>query len=1218
MKVGRAKGVSHLLDICRTYYTVESGARQMCASKSVHAIRTSKGKPRQRQAQAPKPIGNCPNCIKQHEPGKANCPAKESKCNKCQRIGHWARKCRSGQQTHTQHDDKPKSYGGNRKNYHKKKTHALEMDEEEFELDELLIEDIRLDTVEMPSTEAFTSIRVPSSTTASGLQKVKVKVDTGAGGNVMPLRIFRQLHPEKIDSTGRPVGLTQVRTRMTAYNGGEIPLYGTLAAKTEWEPAHDEGTRHVKTRWYVADTAGPAILGLPSCNRLGVVTMNCSVEVRKTAPRAISGPIKTTEDLIKEYPDRFEGIGHFPGDYKIHLKEDAQPVIHPPRKCPIAIRPKVKAELDKMVELGVITPVDEPTDWVSSLAYAHKSNGDIRICLDPRDLNKNLRRDHHRVPTVEEVAHEFAGSKYFTKLDARWGYWSIVLEKESSSLTTFNSPFGRYRFLRLPFGLACSQDIFQKKMDQILEQAKGCISIADDITVHGPTEEQHDRHLRDLMDIARKNNVVFNPTKTFVKARSVNFFGCLYDENGVRPDPAKVTAIHAMDPPANITQLQQFLGMVQYLSPFIPGLSNLTAPLRQLQKKDVDFAWNPSYDAAFQKVKDAIESTTTLCYFDTTLPVTIQVDASQVGLGAVLLQEGKPVAFASKALTETEQRYANIEREMLAVVFGAAKFHTFVYGRPFTIESDHKPLEVISQKNLADTPARLQRMLLRIQGYNYTLRYRPGKEMLIADALSRYKPCAGREMKLDVAIHHVVSISDDRKEEYQQEFATNPEMKALTMLILDGWPEDIKDVPRAIRPYWQQRQSLSIEDGLILKGEALVIPPEQRNNVLVCLHRSHQGITKTTLLAKDSVFWPGYTKAIEEMVRQCETCLRFQPKNAATPLEPTPAPSRPWQMVATDIFTLEGHDYLVLGDFYSKMPLVRKYPSGQTNAGKTVQFLKEIFNEYGIPELIRSDNGRQYDCAQFSEFCKEWKIQHKTSSPTFSQSNGFAEAMVKQVKGALQRAKYSGTDPYLALLHLRATPIDAHLASPSELLNRRKLRTTIPSKISNTDPSADQARTRLDEKADKAKAGADQHARNLAPLYAGQPVAWYNTQRSLWFPATVVRKVQHNSYLIKTNEGAIYRRTRRHLRERHIAVKDQVNVEKKPFEFRPNPTWRLNLGQTCAPTSAAQLPSASPRPAEKESAKPADRPATPAKANNTPMLRRSSRASRPPDRLIEK
>ena len=238
------------------------------------------------------------------------------------------------------------------------------------------------------------------------------------------------------------------------------------------------------------------------------------------------------------------------------------------------------------------------------------------------------------------------------------------------------------------------------------------------------------------MQTAGKYDLVFNPQKTHMKAQTINFFGCLYDDNGVHPDPGKVDAVHALLALTNVTELQEFLGLVTYLSPFIPGLSTLTSPLQELLKKDTDFIWNCTYDTTFEQVKEAVISDTTLRYFDPSLPVTIQVDASQVGLGAVLLQNGKPIVFASKALTKAECLYANIEREMLAVVFGAERFHTYIYGWSFTIKSDHKPLESISQKSLADTPAQLQCMMLHLQGYDFTICYHPGKEMVIPDTLS--------------------------------------------------------------------------------------------------------------------------------------------------------------------------------------------------------------------------------------------------------------------------------------------------------------------------------------------------------------------------------------------------------------------------------------------------------------------------------------------------
>ena len=337
---------------------------------------------------------------------------------------------------------------------------------------------------------------------------------------------------------------------------------------------------------------------------------------------------------------------------------------------------------------------------------------------------------------------------------------------------------------------------------------------------------------------------------------------------------------------------------------------------------------------------------------------------------------------------------------MLAAVFGAERFHTYVYGWSFTIKSDHKPLESISRKNLSDTPAWLQCIMLCLQGYYFTIRYCQGKEMVIPDTLSRFSPQPGPDLPLDIAIHHAC-IMPDCKEAFQQAFINDPEMQALANLIVTGWPEDIKEVPHPLCPYWQHRETLTVADSLVLWGEALIIPPAKRERVLHQLHQFHQGITKSMLLAHGSFLWPSINKAIREVVCQCETCTQFQSQNTAVPLTPTPTQSHPWQMCATDIFMLNGVDHLVVGNFYSKMIFVQCLQPSQSNANKVISLLKEIFSEHGIPRVLRSDNGPQYVSAQFANFCISWGITHKTSSPHYPQSNGFAKACVKSVKHAL-------------------------------------------------------------------------------------------------------------------------------------------------------------------------------------------------------------------------
>ena len=255
----------------------------------------------------------------------------------------------------------------------------------------------------------------------------------------------------------------------------------------------------------MADTPGPAIIRLPSCRDLNLVVLNC--EITQAAK------INTKDDLQRQYPDRFEGIGKFRGDFHITLDATVTPVIHAVRRCSIHLKDEVKAELDNMEELGVIERVTEPTDWVSSIVYSRKPSGKLRICLDPKDLNKAIKRPHYHTPTLEEITHKLAGSVMYSKLDARHGYWAVQLDEESRLLTTFNSPFGRYCYKRMPFGLNLSQDVFQERMDNILEHCPGTISIADDIGVFGSSEGDHDENLHNLMRVAQAHGLIFNAGK---------------------------------------------------------------------------------------------------------------------------------------------------------------------------------------------------------------------------------------------------------------------------------------------------------------------------------------------------------------------------------------------------------------------------------------------------------------------------------------------------------------------------------------------------------------------------------------------------------------------------------------------------------------------------------------------------------------------------------
>ncbi|KAL0994061.1 hypothetical protein UPYG_G00117300 [Umbra pygmaea] len=310
-----------------------------------------------------------------------------------------------------------------------------------------------------------------------------------------------------------------------------------------------------------------------------------------------------------------------------------------------------------MTELGVAKPVQEPTEWVSAMVAVRKKDGTGRLCIDPVHLNKALLRPHHPMKTVEQVIADMPGAKVFSILDAKCGFWQVPLSEESSKLTTFMTPVGRYAFLRMPYGISTGSEVFQRCMEQLFE-GQPCAIVVDDILVWGSTREEHDLHLRQVMDRIRAVNLKLNPDKCRFRVSEVSYVGHLLTDQGIKPDPAKTDAVRSMPTPTDKLGVQRFLGMTNYLSKFIPGYSETTAPLRQLLLQDVEWCWQEHHMAAFTRLKELLTSPPVLQYFDVHQPVVLSADASQHGLGAVCLQNNKPVAFASRALTETESRYA--------------------------------------------------------------------------------------------------------------------------------------------------------------------------------------------------------------------------------------------------------------------------------------------------------------------------------------------------------------------------------------------------------------------------------------------------------------------------------------------------------------------------------------------------------------------------------
>ena len=586
---------------------------------------------------------------------------------------------------------------------------------------------------------------------------------------------------------------------------------------------------------------------------------------RTDVPSIVKG-----DPVLSEFTDVFSGIGCLDGNYSIRVDESFSPVVHPPRKVPVPLREALKTELDSLVKGGILAKVTEPTAWVSSVVIVKKPNGKIRVCLDPRDLNRAVKRSHYPLPTIEEVSTRLSGAKVFSVLDAKCGFWQVKLDEKSSYLTTMNTPFGRYRWLRMPFDINTAPEVWQQRMHELVEGLAGVEVIADDFLVcgFGDTPEEalanHDQNLKAFLVRARERNLTLNNEKLKLRQVQVSFIGHLLTAQGLLPDPSKVQAIADYPAPTNLAELRTFLGMVQYLAKFCQHLSTVSQPLRQLEKKEVEWCWQQPQEESFNKIKELVSKAPLLQYFDVSKNVTIQCDASQYGIGATLLQDGQPVHYANRALTLTEQNYAQIEKELLAIVVSCERFEQYIYGKHVTVETDHKPLIAIQRKPINTASKRLQRMMLRLQKYDLTFVYKPGKEMHIADALSRALPKSSKTPNTspfckDLETVNSVEdlpISAATLAKFQAETGKDESLQVLSKVIRAGWPTTTAMVPTKAPPFFKYREEMTLYNGLIFKGTKIVVPESLHRSMLEETHKSHQGLQACLQRAREVFFWP--------------------------------------------------------------------------------------------------------------------------------------------------------------------------------------------------------------------------------------------------------------------------------------------------------------------------------------------------------------------------
>ena len=964
----------------------------------------------------------CSWCGGQQHP-REKCPAKEKTCNSCSKVGHYAKVCRSG---------KPRSYPRRRP----ANVMNIQCCDDQSSDDEYIF-------------GVRSSDKTPCIILTLSSKTVPFFVDTGASVNVIDEQSFKSMNMN--------IELSPSSTTIYAY-GTKEPLHvlGQFTTDVTYKDTVTTATFHVVQP--KPNAKGGNLLGAGTAEKLRIVSFAFATSVRTVA-----------DTLCDENPTLFQGIGKMK-NVKVTLYEDnsVSPVAQPHRRIPYHMRKKVEEELQRLEDLDIIEKVDGPTPWVSPIVVVPKSKkpDEIRICVDMRMPNKAIKRTRHIMPTVDDILMRLNEATVFSKLDLNSGYHQLELDEQSRNITTFSTHVGLRRYKRLNFGVTSAAEIFQNHIAEIISDIPGVLNTSDDILIYGKTQEEHDRTLKKVFARLKEKNLTLNRIKCEFNKDTIEFYGFTFGQNGISPDPKKVEAVCKATAPGNVKEVRSFLGLTNYVSRFIPNYAQITKPLRDLTRKNAEWSWSTAQEDAFSELKSKLMSSQVMSYYNPDAATEVVVDASPFGLGAVLIQRDDKgtqhtVAYASRALTDVESRYSQTEREALAVVWACEHFYLYLFGHHFTVISDHKPLEGIFNSTTSRTSARIERWNLRLQAFDFTLRYQPG-DGNPADFLSRH-PVEKAENKTK----HEKTVADD----YVNFLVNHTIPKAMTTQeIISATREDptLQAVKKALKHgQWQlpsdpsidvssfqifktikDELSLCEDSDIILRCNNIVIPRSLQQRTIDIAHEGHQGIIKTKRLLREKVWFPYIDRLVDNTVKSCLACLATVPEHVVEPLKMTDLPAHPWSEVSVD-FTgpLPSGEYLlVVTDAYSRFPEVEIIKS--TSFKSTVPKLDAIFARHGVPDILKSDNGPPFNSHEFGQFAAQLGFKHQKVTPLWPQANGGVERCMPMLKKVIRSAHIENKnwkqEMYKFLRNYRATPHSSTGVTPAEALFGRKIKVKLP------------------------------------------------------------------------------------------------------------------------------------------------------------------------------
>ena len=1054
--------------------------------------------------------GTCSRCGRSNH-DKRECKFRNATCHKCGKVGHLAPACRSS--------GKPAG-GGKLHRGPDKKTKWLGVDPSPDSRADLTTPTTTTTTTPLEATEHLFVIKDKTSppylvSLKVNGQPLTMEVDTGAAVSLATESAVEALLPS--------VQLQPSNITLKTYTGETIPVKGTLSVDVDYEQHVYRGLKLL-----IVQGAGPSLLGR---DWLRIVRLDW----RNIAKVARVSPSSSLENRVAVLRDRYrevfsESLGTItPFQAKLSVTDGARPKFFKPRPVPFALRERVEQELDRLERDGVLERTHY-SEWAAPIVAVPKADGKIRLCGDYKvTINPVLDVDQYPLPKPEDIFATLSGGQHFTTLDLTHAYNQLLLDEESRKFVTVNTHKGLYQYTRLPFGIASAPAVFQRTMDTILQGIDGTACYIDDIIVTGKSDDEHLAHLEEVLKRLQRHGVHVNQAKCRFLQASVIFLGHRIDSDGIHPTDEKLAAITQAPAPENVQELRSFLGLINYYGKFIPNAATLLAPLNELLRKDAKWKWTQRCQSSFEQAKQTLMSSEVLIHYNPALPIRLAGDASAYGIGAVIAHvfpdgSERPVAFASRTLTQSERNYAQVEKEALSLIFGVKHFHSYLYGRKFEIITDHKPLMAILGEKRGIPPlaaARLQRWAWILSAYKYEIQFRPTGDHGNADGLSRL-PRQGvtpESTSADPKIFNVSQIDALPVTVRQLRAATRAD-RSLSKVIRytqSGWPGQ---VPLKLKPFADRRNELTVEEGCLLWGYRVLIPEKLRRKLLQELHRDHPGVVRMKAIARSYMWWPGLDREIEQAAKGCQPCQAVKRAPLKSPLHPWVWPDKPWQRVHLDFAgPFQGSMFLVAVDAYSKWPEVRAMTS--TTVTATLNVLRQWFCAHGIPEQLVTDNGPQFTADAFKHFTEMNGIRHTRCAPYHPASNGLAERFVQSFKQSLKASVNDGRSLTQRLssflLTYRTTAHATTGVPPCKLLTGREFRT----RLSLLRPDVGKF---VRDRQDAQKVSHDRRVRDRSFVVGDRVLARNLRPGPDWIPGTIVEVLGPVTYIVEVDGGQRWKR----------------------------------------------------------------------------------------------